>query len=37
VQTNKIDPGPALDWDRVIRGARRELGLDARTKDVNGR
>ena len=27
VQTNKIDPGPALNWDRLIRGARRELGL----------
>lgn len=23
VQTNKIDPGPALDWDRVVEGARR--------------
>jgi N-acetyl-anhydromuramyl-L-alanine amidase AmpD len=27
IQTNKIDPGPAFDWDRVIGGARRELGL----------
>ena len=27
VQTNKIDPGPAFDWDRVIGGARRMLGL----------
>lgn len=27
VQTNKTDPGPALDWDRVIGGARRVLGL----------
>jgi N-acetylmuramoyl-L-alanine amidase len=27
VQTNKIDPGPALDWDGVIGGARRLLGL----------
>ena len=27
VQTNKIDPGPAFDWDRVITGARRALGL----------
>ena len=25
VQNNKIDPGPAFQWDRVIRGARREL------------
>jgi N-acetylmuramoyl-L-alanine amidase len=23
VQDNKIDPGPALDWDRVVEGARR--------------
>ncbi|MEP0843387.1 MAG: N-acetylmuramoyl-L-alanine amidase [Phycisphaerae bacterium] len=23
VQTNKTDPGPAFDWDRVITGARR--------------
>lgn len=27
VQTNKTDPGPAFDWDRVIGGARRELRL----------
>ncbi len=27
IQTNKIDPGPAFDWDGVIGGARRELGL----------
>ena len=27
VQTNKTDPGPAFDWDRVIGGARRLLGL----------
>lgn len=27
VQANKIDPGPAFDWDRVINGARRILGL----------
>ena len=30
VQTNKTDPGPAFDWDRVIGGARRLLGLPAR-------
>lgn len=23
IQTNKVDPGPALQWDRVINGARR--------------
>jgi N-acetyl-anhydromuramyl-L-alanine amidase AmpD len=27
VQTNKTDPGPAFDWDRMIAGARRALGL----------
>jgi N-acetylmuramoyl-L-alanine amidase len=27
VQTNKIDPGPAFDWDRVIGGARQLLWL----------
>jgi N-acetylmuramoyl-L-alanine amidase len=30
VQTNKIDPGPAFDWDRVIGGARRLLSLPAK-------
>lgn len=25
IQTNKTDPGPALQWDRVIEGARRWL------------
>ncbi|MBI5382533.1 MAG: N-acetylmuramoyl-L-alanine amidase [Opitutae bacterium] len=27
IQTNKVDPGPAFQWDWVIEGARRELGL----------
>jgi N-acetyl-anhydromuramyl-L-alanine amidase AmpD len=27
IQTNKTDPGPAFDWERLISGARRELGL----------
>ncbi len=35
VQTNKIDPGPAMNWDHVIGGARRALGLPA-AADVNG-
>jgi N-acetyl-anhydromuramyl-L-alanine amidase AmpD len=30
VQTNKTDPGPAFDWDRVVGGARRLLGLPER-------
>lgn len=25
ITTNKIDPGPAFNWDRVLEGARREL------------
>lgn len=29
IQTNKIDPGPALQWDKVINGARRLLRLPA--------
>jgi N-acetyl-anhydromuramyl-L-alanine amidase AmpD len=28
IQTDKIDPGPAFQWDRVIGGARKILGLD---------
>jgi len=27
ITTNKIDPGPAFDWFRVINGARRYLGM----------
>jgi N-acetyl-anhydromuramyl-L-alanine amidase AmpD len=30
VQSNKIDPGPAFDWDRVIEGARREMRKNKR-------
>ena len=26
IQTNKVDPGPALDWDHVIGNARRLMG-----------
>lgn len=29
VQRNKIDPGPAFQWDRVIHGARRLMGPPA--------
>ena len=25
VQTNKTDPGPAFDWERVVQGARQLL------------
>ena len=27
ITTGKIDPGPAFDWERVIEGARREVGF----------
>lgn len=27
IQKDKVDPGPALQWDTVINGARRELGM----------
>lgn len=27
IQTNKTDPGPAFDWEKVINGARAELRL----------
>jgi hypothetical protein len=30
VQTNKVDPGPAFQWDLVIEGARKLLGPRAR-------
>ncbi len=29
IQTNKTDPGPALDWERVIGGAKKILAADA--------
>jgi N-acetylmuramoyl-L-alanine amidase len=29
IQTNKTDPGPALQWPKIINGARRLLGLPA--------
>jgi hypothetical protein len=29
IQTNKTDPGPALQWDKVINGARRLLRMPA--------
>ena len=28
IQTNKNDPGPALDWERVLGGAQRILGIE---------
>ena len=37
IQTNKTDPGPALDWERVIGGARRILGLEPSGKISSAR
>lgn len=37
IQTNKIDPGPAFDWDRVIGGARRLLRLPPVAKADGGK
>ena len=36
IQTNKVDPGPALQWDYVIGEARR-LMKQKPQRDVNGR
>ncbi len=33
IQTNKIDPGPAIDWKRVIGGAQRILRIERFGKD----
>jgi N-acetylmuramoyl-L-alanine amidase len=30
IQANKIDPGPAFDWDRVVKGAQRLMGTPSR-------
>ena len=32
IQTNKTDPGPALDWERVVSGAQRILGIEPTRK-----
>ena len=37
IQTNNTDPGPALDWERVIGGARRILGLEPSGKISSAR
>ena len=34
IQTNKNDPGPAFQWERVIGGARR-LMMDARSEPAD--
>ena len=37
IQTNKVDPGPALQWDYVIGQARRWMKQPALKRDVAGR
>jgi len=37
VQTDKTDPGPALQWDYVIGEARRLMNLPALKQDVDGK
>ena len=34
IQTDKDDPGPAMDWDRVIGGAQRLLGIEPYKKSA---
>jgi N-acetyl-anhydromuramyl-L-alanine amidase AmpD len=29
IQTNKVDPGPAFDWERVIGGAKKILEAES--------
>ena len=29
IQTNKTDPGPAFDWDRVVGGAKKILNAES--------
>ncbi len=36
IQTNKTDPGPALQWDKLIGGARSLLNLPQVKKSTNG-
>jgi N-acetylmuramoyl-L-alanine amidase len=37
VQTDKIDPGPAFQWDRVIEGARKLMSREAREANAEAR
>ena len=37
IQTNKTDPGPALDWERVVGGAQRILGIEPLKKSTPAR
>lgn len=33
IQTDKDDPGPAMDWDKVIGGAQKILGIESRNRE----
>jgi len=35
IQQNKIDPGPALDWDFVLDESRRTLGAPAKMRELS--
>jgi N-acetyl-anhydromuramyl-L-alanine amidase AmpD len=35
IQTDKVDPGPALDWERLIGGAQKILGIEQFRKDLS--
>jgi N-acetyl-anhydromuramyl-L-alanine amidase AmpD len=36
IQTNKDDPGPAFDWDRVVGGAKKILDKESATTSLRG-
>jgi N-acetyl-anhydromuramyl-L-alanine amidase AmpD len=36
IQTNKVDPGPAFQWDYVIGKARKLMGLDLNPLETKG-
>ena len=35
IQTDKIDPGPAFDWEKVIVGARQLMSPEARQANLD--
>lgn len=37
IQKNKTDPGPALDWDKVVGGAQKILGQDPGRRQLSPR
>jgi hypothetical protein len=34
IQTDKDDPGPAMDWDKVIGGAQKILGMRSNSSEA---